>query len=330
MMRALILAPFAAERLRSLGDSLEIHYESWLDTRRICDPEELGVRIRDEDIAVLVIEADFVFEETFEAAPNLRFVGICRGSTSHVDIDAATRHGVLVVNAPGRNAQAVAEHVLGLMLALARRTVAAHSYVKANRWQNPLEPYAEMRGVELAGRTMGIIGLGAIGNRLSKLALALDMRVLAHDPYLDTVQQNIRLVELDELMTASDFVSIHVPADASTAGLVGARLISLMKPTACLISASDASVIDQQAVVEVLRGGGIAGAAFDVFEANPISPQDPLLSMENVVLTPHLGGATHETIERHSRMMAEDICRFRRGLRPERLVNPEAWERHGR
>ena len=329
-MRALILAPFSQRCLNELSESMQVSYESWLDTRRLWDPEELGSRLKDEQTGVLVVESDFVFEEVFEQAADLEFVGVCRGSTSHVDVDAATMRGVLVVSTPGRNARAVAEHVLALMLSLARRVPEAHAYVKERRWQNPMEPYAEMRGVELAGRTLGIIGLGTIGRRLAHVAAALEMQVLAHDPYVTDSVEGVTVVKLDELMARSDFVSVHVPEGPSTCGLVDAGLLALMKPTAYLISASDASVIDRRALSDVLRDNRIAGAAFDVFETHPVSPSDPLLSIDNVVLTPHLGGATEETIERHSRMMADDICRFQQGKRPRHLVNPAAWDQRGK
>lgn len=326
-MRALVLAPFSDHHLDRLRQRLEVAYESWLDTRRLCDPEELGARLRDEGIAILVVESDFVFEEVFERADALRFVGICRNATSQVDVQAATRHCVVVVNTPARNARAVAEHTLGLMLALARRIPAAHQYVAEGRWGNPAEPYISMRGIELAGRTLGIIGLGAIGKSLARMGAALDMQVLAYDPYLKSAPQGVTLVEIDSLMTQSDFISVHVPLTTETEGLINARRLSLMKPTAYLVNASDASVADLEALVEALRCRSMAGAAFDVFETHPVAPDNPLLGLDNVVFTPHLGGATQETIERHSKMMADDILRFLDGERPQNLVNPEIWER---
>ncbi len=182
-MRALILAPFSPHQLEALREVVDLTYESWFDTRLIRDPRELAARLDSEGTAILVIESDFVFAEVFQGAPSLSFVGICRAATDHIDVEAATRHGVLVVNTPGRNAQAVAEHALGLMLSLARRIPMAHRYVTEGGWRDPVEPYMTMRGVELAGRTLGIVGLGAIGRRLSAMASALGMTCLAHDPY---------------------------------------------------------------------------------------------------------------------------------------------------
>ena len=274
----------------------------------------------------MVVEADFVFEEVFEAAPDLAFVGICRAATNQVDVDAATANGVAVVNTPGRNAEAVAEHALGLMLALARRIPESHNYVKRGRWTNPLGPYVGLRGLELSGRTLGIVGLGTIGRRLAEIAAAIGMTCIAHDPYVDEPPSGVSLRELDDLLAGSDFVSIHAPMNADTGGMIDARRLALMKPTAFLVNLSDAKIVDRDALADALRSGAIAGAALDVFETHPIAPDHPLLTLDNVVLTPHLGGATEETIGRYSRMMAGDLVRFLDGLRPTNLVNPAVWK----
>ena len=155
------------------------------------------------------------------------------------------------------------------------------------------------------------------------------MPVVASDPYVDAAPPNVTLKSLDELLAESDFVSVHVPLTDETEAMLDSRRLALMKPSAFLINATDASVVDQDALVEALRDKRIGGAAFDVFETHPVTPHHPLLTLDNVVLTPHLGGATEETIERHSQMMTSDILRFLRNERPEHLVNPEVWEQRG-
>ena len=327
--RALILAPFSETQLTRLRSRVDVNYESWMETRELRDPEELGARLHEEGCDILVVEVDFVFEEVFEAAPGLRLVGVCRATTSHVDVDAASRHGVLVVNTPGRNAQAVAEHALGLMLSLARRIPEAHSYVKDGHWQNPLEPYLGLRGIELAGRTLGIVGFGAVGRRLAAIADGIGMSCIAHDPYVSPPVEGARLVELDDLLAESDFVSVHAPITEGTRGMIDGHRLGQMKPTSYLVSLSDAAIVDERALVRALSERRIAGAALDVFETQPLAPDSPLLGLDNVILTPHLGGATDETIERHSEMMADDVLRWLDGERPERLVNPEAWAARG-
>ena len=297
-----------------------------MDSGRIHDPEELAAKLNERHASILVIEVDFVFEEVFEAAPHLEFVGICRAATNHVDIEAATANGVVVVNTPGRNAQAVAEHALGLMLALARRIPEGHNYVVGGRWVNPVGPYVELRGVELAGRTLGIVGLGAIGRRLAGLAGAIGMTCVAYDPYLESPPPGVSLKDLDEVMSCADFVTIHAPLTTDTDGMIDSRRLALMKPTAYLVNLSGAGIVDRDGLTAALESRAISGAALDVFETHPIAPNHPLLSLDNVVLTPHLAGATDETIERHSMMMASDIVRFLDGVRPVNLVNPAVWE----
>ena len=324
--RALVLAPFDNECLAELGREIEVVYESWFETRIVWDSEELGRRINSEGTSILVVEIDFVFEELFEAAGGLKFVGVCHAALNHVEVAAATRHGVVVVNSHGRTSQSVAEHVLGLMLALARRIPEAHAYTSGGCWQDPTAPYREMRGVELAGRTLGIVGLGAIGRRLAEIARAIGMKVVGHDPYAPT-PDGVEPMALDDLLRRADFVSLHVPPTDETAGLLDRRRIGMMNQTAFLINAANAAVVDEPAIVGALREGAIAGAAFDVFESHPLPPSSPLLGLDNVVLTPHLGGATEETVRRQSQLITEDIRRWMRGKRPRRLVNPEVWDR---
>ena len=292
------------------------------------DQDELSAMLNDLKASVLVVEVDFVFQEIFNAVPSLKFVGICRASTNHVDIEAATASGVVVVNSPGRNAPAVAEHALGLMLALARRIPESHNYVMAGRWLNPIEPYMELRGLELAGRTLGILGLGAIGRRLAELAGAIGMTCIAYDPYSESSPPGVSLSSLEELLARSDFVSIHTPLNSQTKGLIDARGLALMMPTAYVVDLSDPGVVDRDGLVAALQAKRIAGAALDVFESHPITPHHPMLSLGNVILTPHLGGATEETVGRYSKMMSVDIGRFLDGKRPFNLVNPAAWKRN--
>ncbi|MDO8490651.1 MAG: NAD(P)-dependent oxidoreductase, partial [Dehalococcoidia bacterium] len=220
-MKALILAPFDSAALDRLRSSVEVVYESWMDTRRLYSPEELTERIQDQGFRIVVIEADFVFDEVFAGADKLRFLGVCRGSVDHVDIDAATEHGVLVVNTPARNAAGVAELTVGLMLSLARRIPAAHELVHSGGWTDPVGPYLTLRGVELAGKTAGIVGLGAIGCEVARKLSAFDMTVLVHDPFADAgriAQAGAAQVDLTNLMRRADFITLHCPLTPATTG----------------------------------------------------------------------------------------------------------------
>ena len=329
---ALILAPFSCDTLNALRRTLPVAYESWTDTRKLYAPEELSERIDSENISILVIEADFVFSEVFHESSPLKFLGVCRNSLDHVDIEAATEHGVAVVNAPGRNTQAVAELTISLMLSLARGVTLLNKHVKDGAWESPVEPYISMRGVELEGKTLGLIGLGAIGRRVARLGRAFEMRVLAYDPYAGAPgakKAGARLDTLEKVLEQSDFLSVHTPGNPETEGLLGSQRLSLMKRGSYVINTAAYQVIDEAALVDCLQSGHIAGAALDVHRTHPIPPTSPLLKLENVILTPHVGGATDGTIERQSHMMAEDIQRFLRGQRPIHLVNHRVWREHG-
>lgn len=311
------------KRLAALGAAV---HEPWTETQVLWDPEELGSRLEAEDFDALVVEADFVFEEVFSTAPRLRIVGVCRGALNQVDLLPATEKGVVVVHAPGRNARAVAELVIGQILGLARRIPMAERYLREGRWIEPTGPYIEFQGRELSGATLGIIGLGAIGTAVAKLASAIGMKIVAYDPFAKAVTKVAR-VELDQLLEIADFVSIHVPDTEETAGLLGAREFQKMKPTACLINVTANAVIDQKALVSALTERRLAGAALDVHEAHPIPPHSLYLDLPNVILTPHIGGATRETIERHSSMIAEDMERYVAGKKPRYLANELVWNR---
>ena len=328
MKHALILAPFDDEGLTTLRKDVRVTYESWLDSQELQDPEVLGRRLHDDAVNFLVVEGDFVFAEVMEEAPELELIGVCRNALNHVDVDAATERGILVVNVPGRNAIAVAELTLGVMLALARRIPQADVYVKAGRWEDPVSGYREFRGGELHGKQAGIVGLGAIGRMVAERLRALGMTVVAHDPYLSpeaAASLGVEMADLNEVLARSDYLLLHVPADESTIGMIAKAELASMKPTAYLINTSAPGVVAEDDLIEALASRVIAGAALDVFEGQPLPESSPLRRMDNVVLTPHIGGSTRETIARQSAMIAEDIGRAPRGQRPVRLVNPDAW-----
>ena len=328
----MILAPFAEKCLERLRSSMKVTYKPWTESRSLYDPEDLAELINESRIEAVVVEADFVLEETFEEAPGLKFVGICRNATTQIDVDAATEAGVVVVSAPGRNTRAVAEMVIGLMFTLSRGIVGAHGYVAGGRWEDPVSPYLDLRGVELSGKTLGLVGLGKIGGEVARMAGALGMRVVACDPYIKVEQaeeSGACLVELDELLRVSDFVSLHLPAGAEVPTVIDGRALGMMKSTAYLINTSTPQAVDQAALLEALGGGGMGGVALDVHESPPIPADHPLLAHENVILTPHVGGATDGTIARHSQMMTEALEAFQQGKRPGNIVNPEVWKGDG-
>jgi D-3-phosphoglycerate dehydrogenase len=332
-LRALILAPFSERWLARLRRRVDVVYESWLDTNGLQDPDELGARIAAEGFDALVVEADFVFEEVFEAAPGLRLVGVCRNALNQVDIESATEHGVAVTHARGRNTNAVAEMTLGLMLSLARHIPQAHTLVSGAGWRDPAVGYRRLRGREIAGSTVGIVGFGQIGRAVAEKCIALGARVIVSDPFVpDRVLERAGVVPsgLARLAASADFVSLHVAENEATARLVDAAFLARMKAGAYLVNTSGGGVVDPAALVEALTSGRLAGAALDVFEGQPLPAASPLMSCPNLIMTPHIGGATAETIDRHSKIMTSEIERLLDGKPLRFAVNPAYRDHDGK
>jgi phosphoglycerate dehydrogenase-like enzyme len=262
--------------------------------------------------------------EFFRSAPRLRLVQLLSAGYDRVDVEAARKAGVPVANNGGANAIAVAEHTLMLVLAVLKRLVRFHNDVVAGRWR--VGDAVESRVYELAGRTLGIVGLGNIGKKVARRAAAFDMRVQYYDIARLTEDQEdalgVRFVLLDELLRTSDVVSLHVPLDDSTRKMVGARELALMKPTAILVNTCRGPVVDEDALHEALKNGRIAGAGLDVMVEEPPARSHPLFALPNVTLTPHSAGPTWENWEARFRNGFDNIQRVAAGRAP-RWVIPE-------
>lgn len=224
--------------------------------------------------------------EALDRAPRLRIVGRAGVGLDNVDTVTAAERGIAVVNAPDSNTVSVAELTVGLILASVRHITAAARSLEAGEWRR-----ADFTGLELAGRTAGIVGYGRVGRQVARRLAAFDMRILVHDPYTDTVGDDVRLTGLDELLATSDVVTLHLPKTPGTTGLIGARELSLMRSTAYLVNTARGGIVDEAALVEALREGRPAGAALDVFATEPPGAS-PLLALPNVVGIPHLGAST--------------------------------------
>lgn len=256
------------------------------------------------------------------AAPRLSVVGVASVGTDRIELEAATRAGVMVVNAPTGNTIAAAEHSMALMLALLRRIPAADASVRAGEWDR-----ARYTGAELRHRTLGIIGLGKIGKAVARRASGFEMRVLAHDPFLTAEQASehgARMVGLLELLQRADVVTVHTPLTAQTRGLIGEAQIGAMKPGAVLVNVARGGIVDEAAVASALREGRLAGAAVDVYSTEPMAPDNPLRDAPNTVLTPHLGASTSEAQDRVAVEMAEQLLEALSGVTPPYAVNAPA------
>jgi D-3-phosphoglycerate dehydrogenase len=258
-------------------------------------------------------------------SPNLLLISSNGAGYDTVDVAACTAAGVAVVNQTGGNKEGVAEHVLGLMLALSKRIGETDRAMRAR----PGISRVAFMGHDILGMTVGIVGLGNIGRRVAELCRGLfRMRVLAYDPYLSAEEiaaQGAEKVELDALLRESDFVSINCPRNAETVGMIGAREYALMKPSAYFITTARGGIHDEAALAEALAAGRLAGAGLDVWAKEPPDPDHKLLRFENVLASPHTAGVTHESRRNMGRFAAEQMLDMLDGKRPPRLVNPEVW-----
>lgn len=259
-------------------------------------------------------------------APRLRVIANFGVGYDNVDLPEATRRGILVCNTPGVLAETTADHAFALLLAIARRIAESDRFVRAGRWAR-FQP-ALMLGRDAHHATLGVVGLGATGTEMARRGRAFSMRLLYHSRTRRPEPERelgLQYVDLHTLLGESDFVSLHVPLTDATRGMIGRRELALMRPTSYLINTARGAIVDQSALAKALGEGRLAGAALDVFEREPLAPDDPLLRLENVVLVPHTGSATIETRARMAEVAATNIIAALQGRRPAHLVNPQAW-----
>jgi D-3-phosphoglycerate dehydrogenase / 2-oxoglutarate reductase len=317
--RALVTAPFRGEGLEKLRHLADVVYDPWIEQQplRMYNADQLAERIEQENANVVIVESDSVKGPVLDLP--LLAVGSCRGDPNNVDLSAATARGIPVLRTPGRNADAVAELTVALMLAVNRGVVRADGDVRAGEiYRDGTIPYQRFRAWQLAGRTGGLVGLGAVGRATRWRFEGLGLRVIAHDPYADDATHT-----LDDLLAEADVVSMHAVVTPETEGMIGAPQFDRMKDGAIYVNTARAMLHDTDALVDALRSGKLAGAGLDHFEGEHLSTDHPLASMPNVVLTPHIGGATYDTEANHSKLIADGLEQLLGGDKPDNLVNPE-------
>lgn len=309
----LIAEELSPATLAVLGDAFEIQHCDGANRAELLSA--LGTAN-----AVLVRSATKMDAEAIAAAPNLKIIARAGVGLDNVDVPAATAAGVLVVNAPTSNIVSAAELAVSLLLAVARNVVPANLALKNGQWKR-----SQFGGVELQGKTVGIIGMGKIGMLVARRLAGFDMKFIAYDPYVKdapTGGPEIKMASLDELLTESDFVTIHIPKTDETKGLINAEALAKMKPTAFVINAARGGVLDELALFDALKSGAIAGAGLDVYATEPCT-DSPLFSLDNVVATPHLGASTEEAQEKAGVAVAESVVAAFAGTEVPGAVNAD-------
>lgn len=271
------------------------------------------------EFQVLVVQFAPVSGALIEAAGALKVIGVLRGGTENVDVAAATRRGVCVMNTPGRNARAVAECAMGLILTEIRNLARSHAKLKTGQWSRSFPNSDSIP--ELCGRTVGLVGYGAVARLVAGYLAAFGARIVAYDPFAQGDPAPAELVDLATLLRQSDVVSIHARLTEENQNLIGREQLALMKPTAVLVNTARSGLVDEQALVEALGEGRIMGAALDVFDREPLPAGHPLLSLENVTITPHLAGSTADAFRNSPKLFAGHFQRLLACGKPLPIVN---------
>ncbi len=317
--RVLIVQPIHQSGVDLLREEVEV--------RQASDPSEDTVCREIKGVHGVIVRTAPFTERIIAAADALQVIGRHGVGVDNIPVDAASKRGILIVNTPHANTVSVAEHTLGFMLALAKRTLVCD---RAMRTEN-FAIREEFAAVDLEGKTVGIVGLGRIGSAVAeKCRSAFGMPVLAYDPYLG--EEKIREFgaepsgRLEDLLARADFIAIHVPLNEETEGLIGERELKLMKPSAFLINMARGGIVDENALARSLEQGWIAGAAADVFSEEPPSPDNPLLKVDNIVLSPHMSSLTRECTIRMATGAAQGVLDVLQGRTPKHIVNREILE----
>ena len=303
-LKILVADPLAKEGVEALKAYAEVDVKTGLDK------EAIKAIIANYD-AIVVRSETKVTADIIDAGKKLQVIGRAGVGVDNVDLDAATRNGVLVVNAPTGNTISAAEHTIGLMLALARHIPQANQKLKAGEWKRK-----EYMGTEIRNKTLGVVGLGNVGSEVAKRAIGLSMRIIAYDPFVSAefaANLGARMVSLDDLMKESDFITLHTPLSAKTKGLIGEKEIALMKPGVRIINCARGGIIDEELLFKAVQEGKIAGAAVDVFTKEPATADNPLLKSDKIIVTPHLAASTTEAQISAASEIAEEVIAALKG-----------------
>lgn len=301
-MKILVTAPYNDNGLVTLQEHFgEVIYRPWKPNGRAYYADELTALLKETGANALITEHDHVTAELIDANAHLQFIGVCRGTPSNVAVGTATKHGIPVFYTPARNAQAVAEMFIANVITLMRNTIAGMEWLKGRNWAAGAHTsYLQFKGTELAGKTVGLVGFGAIGQLIANMLQCYPCPIQFYDPYVTSFDENYRSVSLEEVFATSDIVSIHLPVTEQTKGLIDYSLLSKMKPGAIFVNTARAVVVKRDDLLRVLNEGAIRGAILDVFDHEPPDETDyKIIDHPNVLATPHIAGATFEVEDHH-------------------------------
>jgi len=309
-MKILVTAPYNKSSLNELIESgHEVIYKPWKERGQPYNSKEMSELINKNNIEGIIAEIDEVNANVIENSPLLNFIGICRANPVNVDIDVANKKNIPVFNTPARNAQAVTELLISNLISFYRNIIPSNTFVRENYWtESNTRPYLKFRGNEVAGKTIGFVGFGAVGQTVANILKNFPSDIQYYDPFVTNVDSNYKNVELEELFKTSDIVSIHLPVNDSTRNLIDKRLIESMKSDAVFVNTARSAVVDYEALYNVLSQEQIRGAILDVFDNEPPKElETKLISLSNVLATPHIAGASYEVENHHSRIMNNNL-----------------------
>lgn len=313
-MKVLLTAPYENEKALSELEGLfdEIIYRSWKSHGRAYNPTEISALLKETGAEALISEHDEITEEVLRQHPDLKFVGICRGTPSNINLDVATELGIPVFNTPARNAQAVAEMFIANVITIMRNTLPAIQWLEGKNWgEGAHTSYLQFKGNELAGKKVGMVGFGAVGQHIARMLQNFPAEIYYFDPYYTDENKDYKKVSLDELFKNCDVVGIHLPVTPETENLIDRKYLSLLKEDAIFVNTARAVVVNKMDLLEIIENEKIRGAVLDVFYNEPPDELDyKMILNKRVLATPHIAGATHEVEDHHAFIMNNNLREF--------------------
>jgi D-3-phosphoglycerate dehydrogenase len=313
-MKVLITAPFNESGRKFIEDHIgNVVYEPWKKQGRAYNENELMALLQSSQAEALITEHDHVTDNVINANHHLKFIGVCRGTPSNVSLTAAQQYGIPVFHTPARNAQAVAEMWIANVIAFMRKVIPSVEWLKAKEWgEGAHTSYLQFKGAELANKTVGMVGFGAVGQRIAEMLQPFPCAIKFYDPFVENYDQMYVKTSIEEVFRTSDIVSVHLPVNQHTIGMIDAALLNTMRKDAIFVNTARASVVERKALIDVVLNRKIKGAVLDVFDHEPPDELDyQLINAPNVLATPHTAGATFEVEDHHVTILNKQLLAWK-------------------